>query len=327
MMWGILVAALIFGSLGADAEANKGITPLHTAALANDFATAEVLLKTGADVNAKANKGITPLHAAAAANASATAEVLLKTGADVNAKANGGVTPLHLAAAADASETAEVLLKAGADANAKNNDGYTPLGVAAAMNASATAEVLDRYASATAEVLPEAGADPASSGGHEKEEVVRIIRAIGRIDTLLAQGQPDQALKEYEEIKGVLVEYMQGRLTAGAYNSIAEATLGPLYLYDGPFSPEALPFLGNYRSIAGLLQKSLAGDPTQKPLFEILTAAVLEIVQLYDYLAVVFDKLESPDTAHDFRERAKDRRHFVETIEAALEPLRKKSKN
>ena len=283
MMWGILVAALIFGSLGADAEANKGITPLHTAALANDFATAEVLLKAGADANAKADKGITPLHAAAAANASTTAEVLLKTGADVNAKANGGVTPLHLAAAADAS--------------------------------------------ATAEVLPEAGADPASSGGHEKEEVVRIIRAIGRIDTLLAQGQPDQALKEYEEIKGVLMGYMQGRLTAGAYNSIAEATLGPLYLYDGPFSPEALPFLGNYRSMAGLLQESLGGDPTEKPLFEILTAAVLEIVQLYDYLAVVFDELESPDTAHDFRERAKDRRHFVETIEAALEPLRKKSKN
>ena len=81
MMWGILVAALIFGSLGADADANKGITPLHTAALANDFATAEVLLKAGADVNAKDNYGRTPLHVAASQNASETAEVLGRYGA------------------------------------------------------------------------------------------------------------------------------------------------------------------------------------------------------------------------------------------------------
>ena len=31
MMWGILVAALIFGSLGANA--NEGYTPLHYAAM------------------------------------------------------------------------------------------------------------------------------------------------------------------------------------------------------------------------------------------------------------------------------------------------------
>ena len=47
MMWGILVAALIFGSLGANA--NEGNTPLHDAAVLNDFARAEVLLKGGAD--------------------------------------------------------------------------------------------------------------------------------------------------------------------------------------------------------------------------------------------------------------------------------------
>ena len=84
MMWGILVAALIFGSLGANA--NDGYTPLHLAAMNNDFARAEVLLKGGADVNTKTNKGNTSLHVAAMANAFATAEVLLKGGADVNTK-------------------------------------------------------------------------------------------------------------------------------------------------------------------------------------------------------------------------------------------------
>ena len=59
MMWGILVAALIFGNLGDDANAkdNEGVTPLHYAAGANDFATAEVLLKAGADANVKTNEG------------------------------------------------------------------------------------------------------------------------------------------------------------------------------------------------------------------------------------------------------------------------------
>ena len=170
-------------------------------------------------------------------------------------------------------------------------------------------------------------ATPASSGGHDISEELAIVRAIGRIDSLLAQGQPDQASKEYEELEGVLLRYMQRQLYTRGRNTMAVAMLGPLYQYDGPLFPEVQPFLGNYRSMAGLLQKSLADEPTQKPLFEILTAAVLEIVLLYDYLAVVSDSLDNPDIAHEFRERAKDRRHFVETIEAALEPLREKSKN
>ena len=66
-------------------------------------------------------RAYTPLHLAAGKNAFATAEVLLKGGADVNTKTNEGGTPLHLAALTNAFATAEVLLKAGADANAKNN--------------------------------------------------------------------------------------------------------------------------------------------------------------------------------------------------------------
>ena len=96
MMWGILVAALVFGSLGANA--NEGFTPLHLAAVKNDFARAEVLLKAGADPNAKNNDGYTPLHLAVGVNASKAAEVLLKAGADPNAKNNTGFTPLHATA-------------------------------------------------------------------------------------------------------------------------------------------------------------------------------------------------------------------------------------
>ena len=103
-------------------------------------------VSAGADVNAKgANEGFTPLHLAATVNASATAEVLLKAGADANAKINDGLTPLHVAAYQNASATAEVLPEAGVDVNAKGYLGVTPLHVAAVANASATAEVLGRY--------------------------------------------------------------------------------------------------------------------------------------------------------------------------------------
>ena len=129
---------------GADinAEVENGLTPLHVAALANACEIAEVLLKSGADINAKADEGATPLHYAALANACEIAEVLLKSGADINAEVENGLTPLHVAALANACEIAEVLLKSGADINAKAENSLTPLHYAVLENAGATSEVL-----------------------------------------------------------------------------------------------------------------------------------------------------------------------------------------
>ena len=140
MMWRILVAALVFGSLGCDKEAAEptgkqrqeqtfvaavgrspslgkiddlGKTDLHMVAELNLPMLAISLLKQGANVNARDNTGATPLHWAAQWDASETAEVLIKQGANVNAQKNTGATPLHQTAQEDASETAEVLIKQG----------------------------------------------------------------------------------------------------------------------------------------------------------------------------------------------------------------------
>ena len=107
MMWGILIAALVFGNLGCDTEAKKKQRKeqekqqkeqaLHDAADLNFTAKVEVLLEEGANVNEKDDEGRTLLHVAADLNFTATAEVLLKAGANVNEKDNKGRTPLHCA--------------------------------------------------------------------------------------------------------------------------------------------------------------------------------------------------------------------------------------
>ncbi|MDE2811758.1 MAG: ankyrin repeat domain-containing protein, partial [Gemmatimonadota bacterium] len=101
MMWGILITALVFGSLGCDTEAQKKQRQeqaLHDAADQKFSAKIKVLLKAGANANEKDDEGRTLLHLAAVKNFSATAEALLKAGANTNEKDNTGRTPLHDAA-------------------------------------------------------------------------------------------------------------------------------------------------------------------------------------------------------------------------------------
>ena len=159
-------------------------------------------------------------------------------------------------------------------------------------------------------------ATPASSTLHDDEEETIIIKAIGRIDSLLAQGQPDQALEEYEGMREAVLGYVQGQLGAQFHNSRALISL----------SRPGGPSLGKYPEAASTLQKSLVADPTQKSLFEILAIMARDNSELYDMLATALDEVGLSDTAHDSRVLAKDRRRFVEMLEAALEPLRKKSR-
>lgn len=154
-------------------------------------------------------------------------------------------------------------------------------------------------------------ATPANGEDEETDIFRAIVMAVGRTDSLIAQGQSDQALDEYVVMKGVLDRYMTLRRNAIGQNYLAEAYL---------------KLSGDYRAAAENLQESFAEDPTQKPLFGILEKVMLENVIFYDKVAVLLDEAGLSADANEFREKAKDRRYFAEILTAALEPLRKKSR-
>jgi ankyrin repeat protein len=104
-----------------------GWMPLHEAAQRGSKDIAEVLLKSGADVNAKSKDGWTPLYVAVSYRQREVAELLLANHADPNAKNNEGQTPLHLAVQSGQRELAELLLANKADPNERDDQGRTPL--------------------------------------------------------------------------------------------------------------------------------------------------------------------------------------------------------
>jgi len=82
------------------------------------------------EVNIVNNKGMTPLHYAAVNGRAAEVKDLLEAGADVN-KTNGrGQTALHLAAKNGRTEVVKLVLDAGAKVDLEDNDKLTPFQVA-----------------------------------------------------------------------------------------------------------------------------------------------------------------------------------------------------
>ena len=90
----------------------------------------EALLDAGTEVDSvtKDEADVTPLASAAGANNAAAVEILLKHGANPNVRNRNGATPLHWAAHRDVdSKIFELLLDHGADPNVRSSIGRTPL--------------------------------------------------------------------------------------------------------------------------------------------------------------------------------------------------------
>ena len=110
----------------------------------NDLKEAEKCLLQGADVNRPDEKGLVPLHYAAVCHHTEMIEWLLAHGADVNKKNKWDWTPLHYALGSDdvteklcpkedskkTMETVKILVEAKADVNAGDDHGVTPVNLA-----------------------------------------------------------------------------------------------------------------------------------------------------------------------------------------------------
>jgi len=83
---------------GAAIDARAGSqfrnTPLQTALLSNQYATAKVLLEHGADALVRQSKGFTPMHEGALSGRIDIIQLLLDHGAEINSVADNGQTPL-----------------------------------------------------------------------------------------------------------------------------------------------------------------------------------------------------------------------------------------
>jgi ankyrin repeat protein len=97
-----------------------GTTALHWAVRHDDPATADALIKAGADVKAANRYGVTPMALAATNGSAAMIRRLLDAGADPNAANPGGETALMTAARTGKADAVTLLLDRGANVNAKD---------------------------------------------------------------------------------------------------------------------------------------------------------------------------------------------------------------
>lgn len=112
------------GSAGAGASGSGGGNALHAAVLSNDYAHAERLLASGADVNAVDETGWSALHYAARAD---IARLLIGNGARLDQQSGLGYSPLHVAAMFDRPEVVRELVRQGAAVDVKDKWGKDPL--------------------------------------------------------------------------------------------------------------------------------------------------------------------------------------------------------
>lgn len=123
----LLATLLAWGSVAPEA-------PVAEAAMRNDVAAVEALLRSGEDVNAAQGDGMTALHWAAENGNASMAGALVYAGANAEAVTRlGDYTPLHIAARSGEASVIAVLLGAGADPEATTSaGGNRPLHYAAA---------------------------------------------------------------------------------------------------------------------------------------------------------------------------------------------------
>src|SRR3954452_20584749 len=106
-----------------------GWTLLHLSAFGGNVATTELLLRKGAAIDVRAGSKFrnTPLQTALLSSQYATAKILLDHGADALVRQSKGFTPMHEAAQSGRMDIVQLLLDHGAEINSVADNGQTPL--------------------------------------------------------------------------------------------------------------------------------------------------------------------------------------------------------
>jgi hypothetical protein len=106
-----------------------GWTLLHMSAFGGNAATTELLIRKGCAIEARAESKFrnTPLQTALLSGQYATAKILLDHGADALVRQSKGFTPMHEAALMGRTDIVQLLLDHGAEINSVADNGHTPL--------------------------------------------------------------------------------------------------------------------------------------------------------------------------------------------------------
>jgi ankyrin repeat protein len=155
-----------------------GTTALHWAVRHDDLATADQLIKAGADVRTPTRYGVTPMILAATNGSAPMVEKLLNAGADVNTATSGGETVLMTAARTGKTDLAKLLLDRGANVNAGDTvRAQTPLMWAVTENHIEMVKLLlGRGADINAHtkvIVPKGEYVPAKAGGASGAGIIR----------------------------------------------------------------------------------------------------------------------------------------------------------
>lgn len=119
-----IVSALLTHGASVKARDYMQSTPLHYAKTGE---VADLLLKSGADVDARNRDGETILQCAAYSGSQVLLNTVLKYNPEIDSKGRGGYTPLLLALYHDRVENARIILAHGADPSLANEKGVSPI--------------------------------------------------------------------------------------------------------------------------------------------------------------------------------------------------------
>uniref|UniRef100_A0A8B9GR40 Ion transport domain-containing protein n=1 Tax=Astyanax mexicanus TaxID=7994 RepID=A0A8B9GR40_ASTMX len=191
-----VVKALLLKGAHVDATTKDGQTALHIAVQNCKPQVVQMLLGFGAQVQLRGGKDLeTPLHVAARVKeGEKVAEMLLKSGAEVNAEQENGETAMHVAARYGALQMMRALTEEGADLTWRSKVTETPLHVAvhhchahmveAILNSLSSersreeAELCVRQENQSGETALHLAAELKNETVHRDEEDVVIIRTL-----------------------------------------------------------------------------------------------------------------------------------------------------